>query len=108
MVVMGPLADGSISSFVYNISNYLCTNFGAFIKNYTVNQLIRSTTYTSLYLYLYCIVYTEKFPLWYYYLKLLKLLQRRHKLNVSLAVTVLITYLIVLEFRNFIFAISCT
>ena len=31
-VAMGPLADGSISNFTCNISNYLCTNFGAFIK----------------------------------------------------------------------------
>ena len=33
---MGPLADGSISNLAYNISNYLCTNFGAFIKKCTI------------------------------------------------------------------------
>ena len=35
-VAMGPLADGSISNFVCNISIYLCTNFGAFIKKCTI------------------------------------------------------------------------
>ena len=33
---MGSLADGSISNLAYNISNYLCTNFGAFIKKCTI------------------------------------------------------------------------
>ena len=42
-VAMGPLADGSISNFACNISKYLCTNFGAFIKKCTIDQLIRST-----------------------------------------------------------------
>ena len=42
-VAMGPLADGSISNFACSISNYLCTNFGAFIKKCTIDQLIRST-----------------------------------------------------------------
>ena len=42
-VAMGPLADGSISNFACNISNYLCTNFGIFIKKYTIDQLIHST-----------------------------------------------------------------
>ena len=35
-VAMGPLADGSISNFACDISNYLRTNFGAFIKNCTI------------------------------------------------------------------------
>ena len=35
-VAMGPLADGSISNFACNISNYLCTNFGAFIRKCTI------------------------------------------------------------------------
>ena len=35
-VAMGQLADGSICSFACNISNYLCTNFGAFIKKCTI------------------------------------------------------------------------
>ena len=35
-VAMGPLADGSISNFACNISNYLCTDFGAFIKKCTI------------------------------------------------------------------------
>ena len=35
-VAMGPLADGPISNFDGNISNYLCTNFGAFIKKCTI------------------------------------------------------------------------
>ena len=43
MVAMGPLADGSISNFACKISNYLCTNFGAFIKKCTIDQLIRSS-----------------------------------------------------------------
>ena len=42
-VAVGPLADRSISNFACNISNYLCTNFGAFIKKCTIDQLIRST-----------------------------------------------------------------
>ena len=42
-VAMGPLADGSISNFARNISKYLCTNFGAFIKKCSIDQLIRST-----------------------------------------------------------------
>ena len=33
---MGPLADGSISNLAYNISNYPCTNFGAYIKKCTI------------------------------------------------------------------------
>ena len=35
-VAMGPLADGSISNLACNISNYLCTNFGAFIKKCSI------------------------------------------------------------------------
>ena len=35
-VAMGPLANGSISNFASNILKYLCTNFGAFIKKYTI------------------------------------------------------------------------
>ena len=42
-VAMGQLADGSISILACSISNYLCTNFDAFIKKYTIDQLIRST-----------------------------------------------------------------
>ena len=42
-VAMGPLANGSISNLACSIPNYLCTNFGAFIKKCTINQLIRST-----------------------------------------------------------------
>ena len=50
MQAMGPFADGSISNFACNISNYLCTNFGAFIKNCTIDQLINicSTIYYDL------------------------------------------------------------
>ena len=33
---MGLLADGSISNLAYNISNYLCTYFDAFIKKSTI------------------------------------------------------------------------
>ena len=33
---MGPLANVSTSDLAYNIPNYLCTNFGAFIKKYTI------------------------------------------------------------------------
>ena len=39
----GPLANVSTSNLAYNIPNYLCTNFGAFIKKCTIDQLIRST-----------------------------------------------------------------
>ena len=44
-VAMGQLADGSISILACSISNYLCINFGAFIKKSTIDddQLIRST-----------------------------------------------------------------
>ena len=42
-VAMGPLADGSISNLACSIPNYLCTNFGAFIKKCTIDQLISST-----------------------------------------------------------------
>ena len=51
MQAMGPFADGSISNFACNISNYLCTNFGAFTKNCTIDQLIniRSTIYIMIY-----------------------------------------------------------
>ena len=42
-VAMGQLADGSISILVCSMSNYLCANFGAFIKKCTIDQLIRST-----------------------------------------------------------------
>ena len=42
-VAMGQLADGSISILPCSISNYLCTNFGTFIKKCTIDQLIRST-----------------------------------------------------------------
>ena len=35
-VAMWPLANGSISNFACNISNYLCTNFVAFIKKCTI------------------------------------------------------------------------
>ena len=50
MQAMGPFADGSNSNFACNISNYLGTNFGAFIKNCTIDQLIniRSTIYYDL------------------------------------------------------------
>ena len=41
-VAIGPLADGSISNLACSIPNYLCTNFGAFIKKCTIDQLIRS------------------------------------------------------------------
>ena len=40
---MGPLANGSISNLPCSIPNYLFTNFGAFIKKCTIDQLIRST-----------------------------------------------------------------
>ena len=39
-VAMGPLADGSISNFACNISNYLCTNFGAFIRKCTIRPIM--------------------------------------------------------------------
>ena len=39
-VAMGQLVDGSISILACSISNYLCTNFGAFIKKCTIDQLI--------------------------------------------------------------------
>ena len=42
-VAMGQLADGFISILACSISNYLSTNFGAFIKKCTIDQLIRST-----------------------------------------------------------------
>ena len=42
-VAMGQLADVSIPILAYSISNYLWTNFGAFIKKFTTDQLIRST-----------------------------------------------------------------
>ena len=42
-VSMGPLADGSISNLACSIPNYRCTNFGAFIKMCTIDQLICST-----------------------------------------------------------------
>ena len=42
-VATGPLADGSISNLACSIPNYLCTNFGAFIKKCTIDQLIHST-----------------------------------------------------------------
>ena len=42
-VAMEPLANGSISDLACGIPNYLCTNFGAFIKKCTIDQLIRST-----------------------------------------------------------------
>ena len=51
MQAMGPFADGSISNFACNISNHLCTNFGAFIKNCMIDQLIRSTIYYDLSVY---------------------------------------------------------
>ena len=51
MQAMGPFADGFISNFACNISNHLCTNFGAFIKNCTIDQLIRSTIYYDLSVY---------------------------------------------------------
>ena len=40
---MGPLGNVSTSNLAYNIPNYLCNNFGAFIKKCTIDQLIRST-----------------------------------------------------------------
>ena len=42
-VAMELLADGAISNLAFSIPNYLCTNFGAFIKKCTIDQLIRST-----------------------------------------------------------------
>ena len=42
-VALGPLANVSISNIACNISNYLCTNFGAFIKKCTIDQFIRSS-----------------------------------------------------------------
>ena len=42
-VIMGPLANGSISNLACSIPNYLSTNFGTFIKKCTIDQLIRST-----------------------------------------------------------------
>ena len=68
-VAMGRLADGSISNFACNISNYLCTNFGAFIKKCTIDQLSRSTS-TNFLVYLlkdliFIFIETE---LWYYIL----------------------------------------
>ena len=42
-VAMGQLADGSISILACSISKYLCTNYGAFIKMCTIDQLIHST-----------------------------------------------------------------
>ena len=42
-VAMGSLANGSISNLACSIPNYFCTNFGAFIKECTIDQLIRST-----------------------------------------------------------------
>ena len=42
-VIMGPLANGSISSIACSIPNYLSTNFGTFNKKCTIDQLIRST-----------------------------------------------------------------
>ena len=42
-VAMGQLADVSNSILACSMSNYLCTNFGAFIKKCTIDQLIRST-----------------------------------------------------------------
>ena len=41
---MRPLANVSTSNLAYNIPNYLCANFGAFIKKCTIDQLIRSTS----------------------------------------------------------------
>ena len=46
---MRPLVDGSISNFACNISNYLCTNFGAFIKKCTIRPKMAA------------------YPLYYYY-----------------------------------------
>ena len=40
---MWKLANVSTSNLANNIPNYLCTNFGAFIKKCTIDQLIRST-----------------------------------------------------------------
>ena len=51
MHAMGPFADGSISNFACNISNYLCTNFAAFIKNCTMDHLSRSTIHYDLSVY---------------------------------------------------------
>ena len=44
-VAMELLADGSICNLAFTISipNYLCTNFGVFIKKCTIDQLIHST-----------------------------------------------------------------
>ena len=42
-VAMRPLADGSIPSLACSISNYLDSNFGAFIKKCIIDQLICST-----------------------------------------------------------------
>ena len=46
--LMRQLADGSISNLAYNISNYLCTNFGAFIKKCTIRP--KMTAYPLYYL----------------------------------------------------------
>ena len=43
MTPTAPLANVSTSNLAYNIPNYLCINFGAFIKKCTIDQLIRST-----------------------------------------------------------------
>ena len=51
MQLMGPFADASISNFACNISNYSFTNFGAFIKNCTIDQLIRPTIHYDLSVY---------------------------------------------------------
>ena len=40
---MGPLANGSFCNLAFGVPNYRCTNFGAFIKKYTIDQLNRST-----------------------------------------------------------------
>ena len=45
---VAPTANVSTSNLAYNIPNYLCTNFGAFIKKCTIDQLIRYTNPTQL------------------------------------------------------------
>ena len=44
---IGLLVNASTSNLAYNIPNYLCTNFGAFIKKCTIDQL-NCFTITSL------------------------------------------------------------
>ena len=56
-VAMGPLADGSISNFACSISNYLYTNFGAFIKKCTIRP--KMAAYPLLYIVITTIYYNN-------------------------------------------------